>query len=151
MLLNNKPIPVKTKKEKEDAWQKLCLAYVDKAEAVYNLGEKLVANLMGMELDGGKCPKCSEPWVKVKFDNPFGAGEYYTPACYCFYSCPRCRKQLYLAQASGKLETANWMCTNCSFPLTQEAEEMVLKQYGESELGQVRRKIMQRYFDSFKR
>lgn len=46
---------------------------------------------------GTKCPYCSEPWVKTRFENKFGDIEYFQPNCMCIPRCSDCGQYMMIA------------------------------------------------------
>ena len=61
MEIHGEPIKFLSEEEKAEKWKRFCYDYTERAEAIHGIGETKVANLMILELMGGKCPKCSTP------------------------------------------------------------------------------------------
>jgi len=78
-------------------------------------GDTATADLLRMELDGGACPKCGDPWREVTFENAFAKGRYFRPACDCFIRCPRCERDLYEEDSAGLLQAHDWRCPYCGY------------------------------------
>ena len=62
-----------------------------------------------LEAKGGKCPKCSVPWIIKKINNIFCHFEYYQPDCTCYPVCPFCGYYLMY-----EIEVNIPVCTNCN-------------------------------------
>lgn len=65
---------------------------------------KELLDLMQLEVDGGSCPRCGRPWKEVRYDNAFGCGRYFRPACRCYKRCAHCGYECYRQEVMGQLE-----------------------------------------------
>ena len=135
-----------SQKEKEEKWKKLCFSWAEESETVYNSVDAKLGTLMSYEIIGGKCPKCGIGFKRIEFNNNFGYGVYYQPACDCYYKCPRCRRSLHLEDAGGQLAENDYFCTNCGFPLNGLAEDEFLKRVE----NKYTKKLIKKYLDDFK-
>ncbi len=78
---------------------------------------KEIHQMMQLETDGGKCPKCKKEWIEVEFNNVFGSGRYFEPGCQCYFKCPRCKKHLYDLYVTTRLKMNKYTCPVCGWVL----------------------------------
>ena len=80
------------------------------AREMHNLGHTTVAEMISVQIDGGKCYKCHAEFEKVKVNNIFAEFEYYRPTCSCFPTCWHCGKLI--IEEKIKLDNLKY-CPNC--------------------------------------
>ena len=103
---------------------------------------KEILAIAQLEAQGGKCIRCGREWKKIEYDNIFGKGEYYEPACDCLIKCPDCKNQLYDYNVTTRLRMNGWLCPFCGFGLFVNNDPNMEKRYG---------KTFEVWYDSLKR
>jgi hypothetical protein len=136
---------VKTNDQKFQWWtsiqDRLLASYEVKLKA--DAINQIEYDMLCGELKGGmKCKQCGMAWMEVRFNNPFGMGLYYRPACGCAPRCLGCRRRLHVEYSSGNLMGEEW-CNYCGAPLTPAAMERYNEAHPDSD-GQIRRQIIMR-------
>lgn len=93
------------------------------AELAHDFGNREYAQLVCLEIDGGKCPRCSRNWRRIEFSNFFGKGFYFRPNCDCFFRCPNCDSELFDEMMRGILKATNHHCPKCKWPLIHDGKK----------------------------
>ena len=79
---------------------------------------KKFAEIIALELTGGKCPICQKGWIKVGAENKFAIGEYYKPTCLCLPHCPACGRLYYWEYFHDKLTEKSYC--NCRLRIDKD-------------------------------
>ena len=125
-----------SKKEAVKMWEAFARHIVQRWQEIYQKWNKSshVLAVATNILDGGDCPKCNKPWVKVeqfielKSGGYAGYVRYFEPDCYCFVRCPKCGEHLYEEELSRLLFRAMKKRCHCGHKLWDGDR----KQWGES-------------------
>jgi len=139
-LAKSKP---KTNDEKYLWWDGLCTRLLEhyeiqkKSDAISEIEYQM---LVGEIRGGVKCKACGISWKEVRFNDSFGMGLYYKPACGCSPKCPVCHRSLHIEHALGKLVDQAW-CEYCGAAVSVDA---IRKQYDKTEDPVIQRQIYMR-------
>ncbi len=109
-----------TVEKKRDHWDKVVADRIIQLGVLQETGvPKALLTCIANETDGGDCPVCKKAWREIEFDNRFGLGRYFKPACYCYPICPWCGNYLWEEHLSGSLKRDNYdmLCPHCTWAL----------------------------------
>ena len=128
------------RKRFQQLWESILQHRVDASISLGDAGDKEIATLLRLEIDGGHCPLCGDSWREICFDNIFGQGRYFQPGCQCYPKCPRCQTWQYEEFSAGMLKARDWRCHACGFKLlTDDGFQRYGQRYEATWAGMTRR------------
>ena len=98
------------RKDRSEKFRIVAEGHLDRAREMHEIGHTTIADMILVQIDGGKCFKCGMSFKEVKVDNIFAKFSYYTPTCDCYPSCWHCGKLI--IEEKIKLENIKY-CPNC--------------------------------------
>ena len=104
------------RKDRSEKFRIVAEGHLDRAREMHEIGHTTIADMILVQIDGGKCFKCGMSFKEVKVDNIFAKFSYYTPTCDCYPSCWHCGKLI--IEEKIKLENIKY-CPNCHVNLWQ--------------------------------